>query len=175
VQASRWSCILWAASHHGLLIEWLRCPHSRSLLKHNKFKPASLELKEDLDLEEQSLNAILQAKAAAALGAKTTLAAASCTETAAALAVRARPSSSHPTARGSSVAQFDGGPRRAHPCRGLCVPPQRVNGLIARYNAAVLSDRETYGARWPLPTRAPVALDELWRVTIQQLQPTDQR
>jgi len=75
------------------------------MLKHNKFKPPSLELKEDLELEEQSLlsrvNAILQAKAAAADGAKTTLAAVSCAETAAALAVRARPSSS--TARRSAA------------------------------------------------------------------------
>jgi hypothetical protein len=39
---------------------------------------------------------------------------------------------------------------------------QRVNSLIGRYNAAVLSDRETYGARWPLETRGPLKLDELW-------------
>lgn len=91
----------------------MRRPPSRSLLKHNKFKPPSLELKEDLHLEEQSLHAILHAKAATADGARTTLAAASCAATAAALAVRARPSSAHSMARGPSAAQVDGGRQSA--------------------------------------------------------------
>jgi hypothetical protein len=58
------------------------------MLKHNKFKPPSLELKEDVELEESSLHAMLRARAAAARGAVATLPASACSETAAALTVR---------------------------------------------------------------------------------------